>query len=456
VDSTKLAALDALQADPLRALTAAYGRVAERHALAAIVVHGGRPKSRSRFDDQAFALRSTPHFQHWLALAEPDCAVIVAPGREPTLVWPSGLDFWERPRAPLTTAFERSLRVERPTAYAAGKELLRELAPTGAIAFVGEDPEAAAEWGLAAAACNPESLLRDLDALRVLKSPYERACLVEANRVAALGHESVRRAFASGDASELELHLEFLRATSQDDPETPYKNIVAKGHNGAILHHIAYLREGRGEHSLLLDAGATFQGYCSDITRTWVKGEGAAASAFLGLVRGVESLQRALCLGAVEGRRYEDLHDESHRRVSAVLAEVGLVRLSPEEICARGISRLFYPHGLGHSLGLQTHDVGCALERPRGDNPFLRNTAVIAAGQTFTVEPGVYFIDQKLAELREGPHAGAVDFSLVEALSALGGVRIEDDLFVEPGGGAPENLTRAWLPVGGGAAGDAS
>lgn len=450
MDPTQLAAIDALQTDHLRALTAAYGRLAERHGLAAIVVHGGRPKSRSRFDDQAFALRSTPHFQHWLALAEPDCALIVTPGRTPTLVWPSGLDFWERPRPPLTTAFERSLRVERPASYAAGKDTLRALAPVGTIAFIGEDPEAAADWGLDAAACNPEALLRELDALRVTKSPYERACLVEANRVASLGHEAVRRAFTSGDASELELHLEFLRATSQDDPETPYKNIVAKGQNGAILHHIAYLREGRGEESLLLDAGATFQGYCSDITRTWVRGASAAATTFLGLVLGVEALQRALCAGAVEGRKYEELHDESHRRVSALLAEVGLVRLSAEEICARGISRLFYPHGLGHSLGLQTHDVGCALERPRGDNPFLRNTSVIAPGQAFTVEPGVYFIDQKLAELRQGPHAGAVDFALVEALSAFGGVRIEDDLVVGPGGGAPENLTRAWLPVGGG------
>ncbi len=440
---------DALQSDHLRDLTTAYAKLAEAHGLGAIVVHGGRAKRRSRFDDQYFALRATPHFQHWLPLAEPDCAVIVAPDQPPVLFWPSGRDFWERPRAPLSTAFTRAFRVERPSQYAAGKATLAELARGGRVAFVAEDPEAAVEWGVELDAVNPVALLRDLDALRVKKSPYERACLVEANRVAALGHDAVRRAFVSGDASELELHLEFLRATRQDDAETPYKNIVAKGANGATLHHIAYQRDGHAEESLLLDAGATFQGYCSDITRTWVKGTSAAASTFLGIVTEFERMQQELCEAARPGMKYEALHDESHRRVSRILVDAGLVRLSPEEVYASGVSRLFYPHGLGHALGLQTHDVGCALEQPRGDNPFLRNTSVIAAGQTFTVEPGLYFIDQKLDELRAGPYAGAVDFALVDALAALGGVRIEDDLYVRDGA-APENLTRAHLPVGGG------
>lgn len=440
-----LSKLDALQAEHVRNLAQSYARIADERKLDAIVVHGGRAKKRSRFDDQYFQLRPTPHFQHWVALAEPDCVVIAQPGKTPTLVWPGGLDLWERPRAPLTTGFTAAFTVDR-TAKTTPKHLL----PAGRIAFVGEDPEAAADWGIPPEMVNPTELVQALDALRVKKSAYELACLREANRIAALGHEAVRKVFVSGDASELDLHLEFLRATGQDDPDTPYKNIVAKGQNGAILHHIAYLREGRGEESLLLDAGATFQGYCSDITRTWVKGSSAAASTFLGVVQAFEAMQRDLCAAALEGLKYESLHDESHRRVSKVLSDAKLVKLSADEICEKGISRVFYPHGLGHSLGLQCHDVGCALLRPREDNPFLRNTTVIEPGQTFTVEPGLYFIDMQIEELRAGPHASDVDFALVDALSALGGVRIEDDLFVREGGGAPENLTRAFLPIGGG------
>jgi Xaa-Pro dipeptidase len=112
------------------------------------------------------------------------------------------------------------------------------------------------------------------------------------------------------------------------------------------------------------------------------------------------------------------------------------------------VTRAFYPHGLGHSLGLQTHDVGCGLRAPRADNPFLRNTSDIAGGQVFTIEPGVYFIDALLGELRARPAGSLVDWNIVEALAPLGGVRIEDDVHVLPAGA--RNLTREQLPVGGG------
>ena len=93
------------------------------------------------------------------------------------------------------------------------------------------------------------------------------------------------------------------------------------------------------------------------------------------------------------------------------LVESGLAKGTAEEVDAQGVSRAFYPHGLGHSLGLVTHDVGCASLRPRADNPFLRNTSTIAEGQVFTIEPGLYFIDGLLAELRAKPAGKLVDWN---------------------------------------------
>ncbi|MBN9159487.1 MAG: Xaa-Pro dipeptidase, partial [Myxococcales bacterium] len=317
------------------------------------------------------------------------------------------------------------------------------------VAWIGDDVARAEALGIASDDRNPTKLLAALDRLRTTKTGYEIACLVEANRRAALGHEAVRRAFAEGDHAELDLHLLYLRTTRQDDPETPYKNIVATGRNASILHHVSYGRDATRAESLLLDAGATCLGYCSDITRTWVKTGGAASAAFIAILDGMEAMQKRLVAQISAGAPYEDLHDESHRQVSAILKEAGIVKASADEIDGKAISRIFYPHGLGHSLGLQTHDVGCAVVKPKTENPFLRNTSKIAEGQVFTIEPGLYFVDSLLAPLRGSPEGKLVDWNLVEALSPLGGIRIEDDVLVTSSG--TRNFTREVLPVGGSA-----
>ena len=92
--------------------------------------------------------------------------------------------------------------------------------------------------------------------------------------------------------------------------------------------------------------------------------------------------------------------------------------------------------------------MGCGLRAPRADNPFLRNTSDIAVGQSFTIEPGIYLIDALLAPLRARPEGKLVDWAMVDALSPLGGVRIEDDVIVVSDG--VRNLTRERMPVGGG------
>jgi Xaa-Pro dipeptidase len=287
-------------------------------------------------------------------------------------------------------------------------------------------------------------LIKLLDQLRVTKTAYEVLCLDEANRRAALGHAVVAELFRAGDASELELHLAFLAATGQDDPETPYKNIVAQGAHAATLHHIAYARRPTGAQSLLLDAGATCLGYCSDVTRTFAKGAGAGAEAFAALVDRTERMQQRLCAEVEIGLPYERLHERAHDYVAQILVELGLAKMSAEACVSTGVTRAFFPHGLGHSLGLQCHDVGCAEVKPRPDNPFLRNTTVIAADQVFTVEPGIYFIGSLLDTLRAGVAGATIDWRLVDELVPLGGVRIEDDVRVTAGGA--HNLTRAYLP----------
>lgn len=424
-----------------------YARALEACDLDAVVIHSGSPSRRTSFDDQDWPLRPTPHFMHWLPLPEPEALLVIVPGAKPKLLRLEQSNFWEAPVRPESDHFWPFFEVVTVQSH----EGMRSLLPVGRVEFVGENIALATRLGLSQNVCNSDLFMRRLDALRTRKSDYEIACLAEANRVAAQGHEVVRGAFEIGDASELDLHLLYLRATRQDDPETPYKNIVAMGAHAATLHHVGYQKTPSGASSLLLDAGATCMGYASDITRTWVRPAGEAARVFAGLLARMEAMQIGLVSSVRTGQSYEALHDRSHRELASILRDCGLVRLSVDAIDGQGITRAFYPHGLGHSLGLQCHDVGCAVIEPAARNPFLRNTSVIAAGQVFTVEPGLYFIDRLLAPLRAGPNAADFDWTLIDALSALGGIRIEDDLVVHSLG--VRNLTREHLPVGGGVAG---
>jgi Xaa-Pro dipeptidase len=427
-----------------------YAPILAAAEVDAVVIHSGSPIKRTEFDDQFWPLRTTPHFQHWLPLAQADCALVITPGKKPLLAWMKSTSYWESPPEPESRCFERVLDVHSVSE----SDAIKSFVPSGRVAFIGEARAQAERWGIAPERVNPATLLGPLDRLRALKTPYEALCLAEANRKAAAGHAAALEAFRSGGASELEIHLRFLAATGQDDPETPYKNIVAEGPHAATLHHVSYDKHptNRSARSLLVDAGATYLGYCSDITRTWASGEGAIASTYAHLVDSVEKMQQRLCATIKLGLPYEELHEESHRQAAAILCDLGIVRGSVEEAVKAGITRTFYPHGLGHSLGLQCHDVGCALVKPKENNPYLRNTSIITEGQSFTIEPGIYFIEGLLEKLRASEHAGLVAWPLVKDLAVMGGVRIEDDVIVTGGSGVMRNLTREVLPVGGGAA----
>jgi Xaa-Pro dipeptidase len=111
-----------------------------------------------------------------------------------------------------------------------------------------------------------------------------------------------------------------------------------------------------------------------------------------------------------------------------------------DELVAGGVTRLFFPHGLGHSLGLQVHDVGMRLKNPALENPYLRNTSKITAGQVCTIEPGLYFIPTLMKRLVEGHARSAVDTKMLDALMPFGGIRIEDNILATDSG--PVNLTR--------------
>jgi Xaa-Pro dipeptidase len=116
-------------------------------------------------------------------------------------------------------------------------------------------------------------------------------------------------------------------------------------------------------------------------------------------------------------------------------------------LLSTGVTAAFFPHGLGHLLGVQVHDVGGFMESesggtidPPSGHPFLRLTRVLEENMVVTIEPGLYVIDMLLENLRGTQAEDLVNWQTVDWLRPFGGIRIEDDVRVLPGG--PENMTR--------------
>lgn len=431
--------LEVLFGQHLDDLSSRYAAALRAHGFERLVIHSGAAAPQSRFDDQYWPHRPTPYFAHWLPLPEAGAFAVVTPG-DPLRVHRSAHEsFWDSPALRDDDHVWKHVACDKGGAEAAVAQVSRR------CAFIGEDDDAGRALGFPDAALNPPELLAELDRIRAHKTDYERHCIGEANRIAALGHVAAAALFAAGDATELELQHAYLAATEQDATETPYGNIVALGPNASVLHHVHYDRRHRNRPSLLVDAGARFQGYASDITRTWVKHSGPGpAATFAALVARMDALQTSLCQQARPGLPYETLHERAHHGLAEILLELELCQGSADALVERGVTRTFFPHGLGHSLGIQVHDVGCKPSPPSERNPHLRTTVTIEVGHVLTIEPGCYFIPALLDALEASEHGRVVNWPLVKALRGFGGVRIEDDVAVGPD--TTDNLTRDNWP----------
>ena len=429
----------------LCALEPQWAAALEAEGFDAVLVAAGAPRNYL-FDDDAPFFRPNPHFALWVPHPHCEQALLLhAPGRRPRLFFHESDGYWHLPQqAPDWAGACFDLAVY------ADVDALREAARTtaarlGAVACIGEDP------AFAGCLANPTGLLDRLHYQRAYKTDFEIACIREATQAGVAGHLAARDAFHSG-ASEYGILRAFLAASAQTEADLPYACIVAQNEHAATLHYQYYDRAPPAERrSFLIDAGARRYGYASDITRTYTATPG---NAFGDLIGALDAAQRELIETIRPGIGYLDLHLGMHRRLCQLLVESGLVRCTAEAAFELGISRAFFPHGLGHLLGLQVHDVGGHLAGPDGalsppppEYPALRLTRTTAPDMVFTVEPGLYFIPGLLDELRSGDAASAIDWPAVESLLPCGGIRVEDNVLVTETGS--QNLTREAFAAAG-------
>lgn len=286
-----------------------------------------------------------------------------------------------------------------------------------------------------------EELEDALSELRAVKDAGEVALLREANRISGRAHRAVM-AGAQPGVREYEVQAIFdaecLKAGSR---HLGYPSIVAAGRNAAVLHYRrndALLRKGE---LLLIDAGCEVGGYTADISRTFPIGTRFSARQ-RDLYEIVLEAQRQCIERARPGVISAELHVHSMRVVAEGLKSLKILRGDTENLVQSGAVRLFYPHGVGHMLGLDVHDCLGGRKRilPNPTGVPVRFVARLEPGFVITVEPGIYFIAALLGDREQRrKHRGAVDFTRAESYLPLGGVRIEDDVLIRDG--APLDLT---------------
>lgn len=429
-------AADAEYAAHLRHVTQVAAAALEESRHDEVLIYGGTPQLDFR-DDHGPRFVANPQLLWWVPLGHvPYCWLRFRPGDRPQLTFHQPSDYWhlppEAPAGEWTRHVDIEVRAEPVTA--------RELLNGGKVAVLGDLAE---DEIPDTAELNPESLTLYLDYHRATKTPYEIACMAEATRLGVRGHRAAEHAFREG-ASEYEIHMRYCAAMATRESELPYGNIVALNEHAAVLHYQNLDTEPpRDRRSFLIDAGAAYRGYASDITRTYA----SADDEFGDLIEAMNDAQQRLADKARSGVDYADLHLDAHREVASLLKRFDLVSLDPEKCVEEGVSGSFFPHGLGHFLGLQVHDMGGLQKDPDGNrserpegHPYLRLTRSLEPGHALTIEPGIYFIDLLLDRLEASKHARYVDWKRVAQFKPYGGIRIEDNVVVQDA--APRNLTR--------------
>ncbi|HEY7753023.1 MAG TPA: Xaa-Pro dipeptidase [Steroidobacteraceae bacterium] len=424
-----------LYQDHLRAVSARADRALAETGFDSLIVGSGSQRYYY-LDDSTYPFRPNPRYRAWLPDASPDCFVVYRPGSRPRLVFHQPDDYWYLPPSLPEGYWVDSFELE---VVRSPSELRGKVGSGGRWAVLAEPGPATDGLG----EHDPPALTARLDYGRAVKTAYELECMSLATAAGVRAHRAAEAAFHSG-ASEYEVHLAYCRAAGAREEELPYNNIIAFDRHAAVLHYQVLDRtRPAGVHAFLIDAGAQFAGYACDITRTYA----AAPGPFQELIDAVDAAQRALALRVRPGTDYREIHLEAHRAIAAILAAHRLAKGTPEAVLESGLTSVFFPHGIGHLLGLMVHDAGGFMAAPAGGtlpkpegHPYLRLTRRLEPGFVVTVEPGIYFIDSLLAQARADARGRMVDWARVEALTPCGGIRIEDNVVAQAG--SPRNLTR--------------
>jgi Xaa-Pro dipeptidase len=395
--------------------------------------------------DYEFAFRQESNIWYVTGVNEPDCATLLdidakefhlfVPKRDAQYaVWHGyvkSLEQYRKEYAPDHIHYVDDL-----------EQVIKECNPSSVFCQNIDDANLIKEM-VPSTATDHEALVDALTDARVIKTPAELDCMRRASEINSKAYEAVIRQWKPGmfeyEAKALFTQVQLAHGLQQD----AYNGIYASGPNAAILHYVSNTSQTKDGDLFLIDAGFEYLGYASDFSRTFpVNGRFSPDQA--AVYDAVLEAQNQVINAIRPGFKMEDLHMMAARIMMQGLLDMGVVKGALDDLMEANIFALFFPHGLGHFLGLDTHDVG---GYPKGveriDRPgifYLRARRELEAGMVVTIEPGIYFVPAVLEPaLQDSDKKQFLNADKVTSLLSFGGVRIEDDIVVTENG--HENLT---------------
>lgn len=430
------------KASDARVFTARRRQLAERLKAPALLVAGqSRPRN---FQHNRFPFRAESHFLYLVGRSIEDAALLLQPSGTATLYAPPAdpeAELWTGPM-PSLDQLSKELELEvRP---------IDDLEVDGGVATLPPQDLETALWlselfdrdltpgeGEDLAAADAELA----DAMIALRLCHDTAAIEQLRQAAAVtfrAHVAGMRSTRVGER-EANVRAAMEAAIIAAGCSTAYGSIVTV--HGEVLHNERHDGLLGAQDLLLADVGAeTPEGFAGDVTRAW-----PVSGRFSGTQRAIYEVvlasQRAAIAAVAPGVRYLDVHRAAGLALVEGLVGLGILQGNARELYTRGAAALFFPHGVGHLLGLDVHDMedlgdraGYAPGRERATNAgdrYLRLDRDLAPGMCVTIEPGFYQIPRILSRPEEiGELESALDRSVLARFADVRGIRIEDDILV--------------------------
>lgn len=393
----------------------------------AVVVYSGEPLFRPGGLDQTYTFLPHPAY-YWLTGRRREEEAVVYNKQTGWTEFHKEISreeaFWEGAR--------EDLLVEQP-----GRPVkeLNEFLATGKFSAVFRLGQGAVIEGKAF------DLRTALDQTRRIKDASEVRLVRDLAAIAAHGYRTIREVLRPG-ITEKDLQIAYESEIFRRGAHTtPYDSIVGSGPNAAVLHALPTRKVVKEGELVLVDAGADQWDYCVDITRTFASSEGVSSrhKALYELVLRAHNECMAM---SKAGAWWRDVHGHAARVISEGLLGLGILKGSLDTLLEREAASVFFPHGVGHLVGLRVRDTG----QEENLNPKtyfgarLRVDLELQENMLLTVEPGCYFIPALLeAQDVQNKYRDEINWQELEHWKGIGGVRIEDNILIKQGGN--ENLT---------------